>query len=155
MVNNPIPLRHLKGHSAQPNARLPLWQRVGLLSAVGGVWVTGVLWFWARYFGRREGPFGLESHWGEFSARAAHGFTALLFLVAVGSLVPFHFRTGWETGTKRLSSLSLALVTVILVLTGWGLYYAGGEVLRRTLSTTHNALGFLVLPLFFIHSRRR
>jgi hypothetical protein len=140
---------------ASPNARLPVWQRLGLLGAVGAVWVTGVVWWGARSFGRREGPFGLENHWGEFPARAAHGFAALLFLLAVGSLIPFHFRAGWLTGTKRPSSLFLVTVSLVLVLTGWGLYYAGGDVFRQGLSWTHTLLGVLILPLFLIHARRK
>ena len=136
-------------------ARLPLWHRGILIFSVVGVWGTGVLWLCLHYFGKHDGPFGVEFHGGEMPIRAAHGFIVLVFLIAFGTLVPFHFRAGWMAGTRFRSSLPLIAVTLILILTGWGLYYAGGESLRQGLHFSHSLLGVLLLPLFLIHAWRR
>lgn len=136
-------------------AKLPLWHRLGVILSLAGAWGTGVVVLWARYFGRRDGPFGLQNHWIEFPARAAHGFVVLLFLLALGSLVPLHIGAGWRTGSRRNSALALVVPAILLIVTGWGIYYAGGETLRQGLSWTHSALGVSLLPLLFLHSRQK
>lgn len=137
------------------SAKLPLWHRRGLTVAIAAAWGSGAVLLWALYFGRREGTFGLENHWVEFPARSFHGLVAYVCLLALGSLVPFHFRAGWTSGIRRTSALTMAIGATLLILTGWGLYYTGGDALRRGLSLTHSGMGLLLLPLFFIHSRRK
>jgi hypothetical protein len=126
------------------------------LTLVGGAaWGTGAVLLWARYFGRSEGAFGVENHWLESPARAIHGFVILLVLLALGSLAPNHFVSGWRTGARRSSALVLAGGAVIMILTGWGLYYVAHDTVRQGMSWTHSALGLLMLPFFFLHSRQR
>lgn len=134
-------------------AQLPLWHRLWLMIALTVSWGTGTVLVWAHYFGRAEGAFGPETHWVESPARALHGLMAFVCLIALGALVPLHFRSGWITGTRRASALMMAITAMIMILTGWGLYYAGGDSLRQGLRFTHSGLGLLLLPLFFVHSR--
>lgn len=147
-------MKRLKAH-LNPSAKLPLWHRLGLTVTLFVTWGTGTVLLWARYFGRKDGPFGPENHWAESPTRAIHGGMVLVCLLALGSLVPTHFRAGWLTGTRQTSAFTMVTTTLILILTGWGLYYVGGDSLRQGLSFTHSGLGLLLLPLFFIHSRRR
>lgn len=135
--------------------KLPRWHRFGLTLVLGAAWGTGLTLLWARYFGRHEGPLGPETHWLESPARTAHGLAIFLVLLALGTLVPSHFQAGWRTGTRRRSALAMAGTAATMILTGWGLYYASNESFRQGLSWTHSALGLLLFPLFFLHSRRR
>lgn len=135
-------------------AQLPLWHRLGLTITLAVTWGTGIVLIWARSFGREEGAFGLANHWVEFPARALHGWLAFVCLMALGMMVPLHIRSGWMTGARRGSALTMTFTAMGLIVTGWGLYYAGGDALRQGLIFTHSGLGLLFLPLFFLHSRR-
>jgi hypothetical protein len=89
----------------------------------------------------------------EMSAKAwamkIHGAAAMAILVLVGMLLAGHVRFAWRVGRNRGNG-SLFLGTFgLLTVTGYGLYYAGGETLRAWASWIHLAAG-LALPLLLI-----
>jgi hypothetical protein len=137
------------------SAKLSRWHRAGVSVTTLALWGTGVVILWAHVFGKKAGPFGPEPHWVEFPARAAHGLAAPVFLMVLGSLAPRHVPSGWQTGTRRGSAVTLGTAALILILTGWGLYYAGGDTLRQGIRWTHSALGMLLLPFFLFHSKKK
>ena len=78
-----------------------------------------------------------------------HGAAAMAILVLVGMLLTGHVRFAWRARRNRGNG-SLFLCTFgILTVTGYGLYYAGGESLRAWTSWIHLAAG-LALPLLLI-----
>ncbi len=78
-----------------------------------------------------------------------HGAAAMAILVLVGMLLTGHVRFAWRARRNRGNG-SLFLGTFgILTVTGYGLYYAGGESLRACTSWIHLAVG-LALPLLLI-----
>ena len=78
-----------------------------------------------------------------------HGAAAMAILVLVGMLLAGHVRFAWRARRNRGNG-SLFLGTFgILTVTGYGLYYAGGESLRAWTSWIHLAVG-LGLPLLLI-----
>jgi hypothetical protein len=89
-----------------------------------------------------------------------HGAAAMAALILLGSLIN-HARKGWKARRNRASGLTLLLVILFLVVTGYGLYYAGDEQLRSLISQWHGWIGlglFLLLPAHVLigrFSRRR
>ena len=78
-----------------------------------------------------------------------HGGAAMAILVLVGMLLTGHVRLAWRARRNRYNG-SLFLSTFgVLTVTGYELYYAGGENLRAWTSWIHLAIG-LALPLFLI-----
>lgn len=135
-------------------AKLPAPHRALVHGTFALSWVSGAVVFWARTWGRTEGPFGPERSWVEGPARAVHGLAAGLCVAAVGTLLTRHVPAGWATGQRRPSAIALLTPVLGLALTGWGLYYTGHEGLRRILEYAHAALGLaLPLPLLW-HARR-
>jgi hypothetical protein len=85
-----------------------------------------------------------------------HGAGAFLALLALGSLLAQHIRFGWSARRNRTSGSLLGGFAALIVLTGYGLYYAG-EDLREWSKWTHLALGtlaFIAPPLHVWLGRR-
>lgn len=86
-----------------------------------------------------------------------HGGAAMLALMALGALIPLHLLRAWRAGTNLVSGIIVATVNAVLIVTAFGLYYLGSEVLRPWISWIHIGAGFflgLMLPLHIILGRR-
>ena len=84
-----------------------------------------------------------------------HGGAAMLALLVLGALT-VHIRRGWKAHKNRLSGAVLIAVNVFLIVTGYGLYYAGGEALREWLSCWHAWIGLgsgVLLPAHVLAGR--
>ena len=84
-----------------------------------------------------------------------HGGAAMLALLVLGALAT-HIRRGWKADKNRLSGALLMAVNVFLIVTGYGLYYAGGEALREWFSHWHAWIGLasgVLLPAHVLAGR--
>lgn len=127
----------------------PLHYRL-LLAALLLVGITGVVWGILWDILEREPDTLL--HW----LTQLHGAGAFLAMLALGSLLAQHIRFGWNARRNRISGSVLGAVAALIVLTGYGLYYAG-EDLREWSKWIHLALGtlaFVVLPVHIWLGRR-
>lgn len=82
-------------------------------------------------------------------AMKVHGAGAMAILVLVGMLLTGHVRIAWRARRNRSSGSLFLAAFGILAVTGYGLYYAGGEQLRAWTSWIHLAVG-LALPFLLI-----
>jgi sulfite exporter TauE/SafE len=109
----------------------------------GCLLITGVVWMVGQSAFDQESSSYL-SGW----LMKIHGAAAMVALVLFGLLFN-HVRKGWKARKNRSSGLTLLLVILFLVVTGYGLYYAGDEQLRAVISQWHSWIGlglFLLLP---------
>lgn len=77
-----------------------------------------------------------------------HGTAAMAALVLLGALL-IHIRRGWIAKKNRRSGIVLLVTVLFLIVTGYGLYYAGDEQLRAWISRSHTWIGFglvLLIP---------
>ncbi|MGH7935868.1 MAG: DUF4405 domain-containing protein [Chthoniobacterales bacterium] len=109
------------------------------------VFVSGAAWAWLHYFAASTNEFGGTSP-AESWILKAHGAAAMLTLVLIGTLLPMHVKFAWRAGRNLRTGLSLLSLFGFIVLTGYGLYYVGGERLRAWTSAAHLWVG-LALPL--------
>ncbi len=77
-----------------------------------------------------------------------HGAAGFATLWLLGLLWVVHLVPGWNA-RRRPSGIVLASMLCALVVTGWGLYYAGGDELRATISLVHWTVG-AALPVFLL-----
>ncbi len=75
----------------------------------------------------------------------------MIFLVLLGTLLPTHVVRAWRSGRNRLSGVALLIAIGLLVVSGYGLYYFGGDLLRNVTQWTHLGLGILEPILFIMH----
>lgn len=134
--------------------RLSKIHRHVLFWTIGTLLVTGTVWALLHYL---PGAIGA----GEDAARAAavwvmklHGAAAMLGLLMLGSLLPLHIKTGWQTRLNTKSGVGMLLSAFLLVATGWILYYAGSESVRKAGSLVHLLLGFVLPILLPVHLAR-
>jgi len=105
------------------------------------LFATGALWLLFHYFARTQGQFGEASHPLEVWWLRLHGGCAMLVLVVIGSLLPVHVRRGWHLRKNLLAGWVLGVLALLLIASGYALYYVGDETTRPWISVFHWALG--------------
>ena len=103
-------------------------------SAFGVLFLSGGLWLLAQH-----GPVGT---W----LLRIHGAAAMLSLIILGVMIPSHMRLAWEQRRNRVTAVVMVSLCLLLVVSGYGLYYFGGEQLRSFISALHWSAG-CVLPV--------
>jgi hypothetical protein len=80
-----------------------------------------------------------------------HGGGAMLTLLLLGALVPLHVQRAWRGRKNRATGATMVALNVLLVVTAFGLYYAGSDVVRPWISDLHIVVGTILPALFAIH----
>jgi hypothetical protein len=124
--------------------RLAASLRYSLYGLIAVLLGSGVVWLGAHYLDLRRGD---PAGWRAVSMRI-HGAAAMALMVIAGSAVSLHATSAWRERKNRASGLALGAVLTILAITGYLLYYAGGESARSLASIGHWVLG-LALPAAF------
>jgi hypothetical protein len=126
--------------------RLSARHRAWVYGTFGVLFVSGAVWWILHRWFQSAGEFGPQPHRWQPGLLMIHGAAALISLIVVGTLIPLHMKRGWRARLNRPNGVMLVGVTLLLALTGYALYYAGGEQLRATSSLVHTVLG-LAFPL--------
>jgi cytochrome b561 len=111
------------------------------------VFISGAAWAWLHHFARRAGEFGESPHPAELWMQRAHGASAMLALILLGSLFVYHIPRAWRARRNRRTGTLLFALFAFLIGTGYALYYSGNERLRAWMSWSHLWVG-IALPLF-------
>jgi hypothetical protein len=132
---------------------VPLWFRYELwLCATGALlWLSGIGYLTSHYMIARVRGFADALHPSEIWWLRLHGAALLGFLVAFGAMIPTHMRATWRGRVNRGSGLSMVSLVVILVVTGYGLYYAADENIRPWISAAHWAIGLAAAAAILLH----
>lgn len=126
-------------------------------ACISALLLTGLLWLLFHFFVLVKTEFGAGHHPLEAWWLKLHGFASMAALVLFGSLIPMHMRNAWRRARNRSTGTMLTLLMVVLALSGYGLYYAGGEDVRPWISTFHWIAGSLLglcVPIHVFRGRR-
>jgi hypothetical protein len=125
--------------------------RLTLYAAFASLFVTGAGWLAADRM-MRDSLSRLEA-WQAASATILmlHGGVAMATLMLLGALFPLHMQRSWRSGRNRLTAAAMVAFSGALVVTSFGLYYAGSETIRSWMSGIHTALGLLLPVLVLVH----
>ena len=124
--------------------KMPGWQKslviVGMLtcSITGSLYLLGHQWQIERAL--------FANH----TVLASHGLSAMLATLALGSVLPFHIKAGYQSGRKRLSGFSQLAFLAVLLITG-GLLYYGPEEIRDAVINMHWVVGLAFFAIFLFH----
>ena len=123
----------------------PFYRRL-LYGVLSLLFFSGAAWAYWNYLVSAPGDLEMTAKtW----AMKIHGAAAMTVLVLVGMLFTGHVRFAWRARRNRGNGSLFLTAFGILTVTGYGLYYAGGEKLRAWSSWIHLAVG-LTLPLLLI-----
>ena len=133
--------------------RLPAPARYALYATLAAVVASGAWWLIARY---GAGLFpalsdDLVRAGQEGVALKVHGAAAMLGLIAFGAMLFQHAPRGFALARNRGSGALVIATLVLLMLTGYALYYLVTDGSHWAMSTAHWLLGLLLGPLIVIH----
>jgi hypothetical protein len=135
-------------HQRPDRIRLRRLQRYSLYAVLALVFLSGVAWAYWNYLAASPGDFEMTAKaW----AMKIHGAAAMAVLVLVGMLLNEHVRLAWRARRNRANGSVFLSAFAFLTITGYGLYYAGGETLRAWISWVHLAIGLVLPILLLIH----
>ena len=126
--------------------RLKRLQRYLLYAVLALLFLSGVAWTYWTYLAASPGDLETAA---KVWAMKIHGAAAMAILVLIGMLLAGHVKFAWRAGRNRANGSIFLGVFGVLTVTGYGLYYAGGEMLREWTSWIHLAVG-LALPIFLL-----
>ena len=125
--------------------RLGFWQKTAVFASVAGVGLSGLLWFILHDIA--AGDFGDAA----YLLLTLHGASSYALLVAVGSLLPLHVRTGWRRGRNMVTGIMVTVIMAVLSISALMLYY-GGEETQGFAKWIHLVFGFGCFALFPAHA---
>lgn len=125
--------------------------RGGLYGSFGILFLSGVAWLFSRSFLSVETEYGALPAPYEAWSMKVHGAAVPVFLVVFGWLFPVHITRGYRSGWNLVSGLLLLGMISSLILTGYLLYYSGGEGSRRFSSLAHSILGVGAIGVIVSH----
>src|SRR5438046_8078391 len=134
-------------HPRPDSIRLKRLQKYSLYAVLALLFLSGVAWAYWNYLWS-TGDFETS---GKVWAMKIHGAAAMAVLVLIGMLLSGHVRLAWRARRNRASGSVFLGAFAVLTITGYGLYYAGGEMLREWTSWIHLALGLALPILLLIH----
>ncbi len=119
----------------------------------GVLFLSGVGWLVAHYFFAPANEFGVTAAPSEPWWLRIHGAAAMAALIVFGTLFPGHIARAWAFGQNLKSGLTMIGILAALILTGYGLYYAGDEETRPWISLVHWGVGIVAVAGLITHVR--
>ncbi len=113
----------------------------------GGLLVSGLLW-WVVHFMRGDAELpGVLELW----TMKIHGALAMSLLFFAGTMFFDHMVHAWQLGRNRRAGIGLAVCLGALVVSGYGLYYFDGDVLRQATEWMHWLSGAVAPAVLWWH----
>jgi hypothetical protein len=131
--------------------RLGYWHQFAVYAATAALALSGLVWLVCHFVLATPRDFGPQAHPMEPWVLRVHGAAAMAGLIVYGSLLPIHIRRAWTLRRNIVLGIGLIAIMLILTLTGYLLYYAGGEHSRGVISALHWAVGLAVPALLAWH----
>lgn len=143
-----------RSHSYAPR---PMSRRIRSVVMIGSavLWMSGIIWMVLHYAFPTHTEFGdTTNSWEPFTIRV-HGMLALLMVFMLGWIGGTHVSVRWRQIKTHVHGLILLVVSAILLLSGYALYYVVDDTPRHLIGVTHEIIGVLVIVVALIHWRKR
>ena len=123
--------------------------RWSIYAAFAVLFLTGAVWLVADW----QKDVSPDEIWQQIAATMLmmHGGAAMVTLLLLGALIPLHALRAWRAAKNRVSGSVMATLNAALIMTAFGLYYLGSEMLRPWMSWIHIAAGLLLALWFPVH----
>lgn len=138
--------------AARAARRVPMSRatRAGILLVCSVLWLSGALWLLAHFVFPGHNEFGALPNAAEAPLMRVHGLVAVAAVFLFGWVGAGHILARWSAATNRRSGLWLLGFAVLLVLSGYALYYSSGALHEGT-ATVHEWLGLMAIFAALAH----
>ncbi|HWJ35619.1 MAG TPA: hypothetical protein VNR70_10130 [Steroidobacteraceae bacterium] len=133
-------------------------QRTAIYAVLGALWLSGCLWLALDQFFARPGQFGPMPHPWQPAILLIHGIVAIAGMYLLGWVTARHVLKWWPGRLRRVSGTTLATLLVLLVVSGFALFFLSDDRGLRAAALSHDALGLIVTVFGIQHwffARRR
>jgi hypothetical protein len=131
-----------KRDRAAAGVPLPRVLRATLYGVAALLWLSGAVWLVLHYVFPQSSPFGpLPNPW-EAPLMRAHGLIAVCAVFLIGWMMAAHVTARWASERNRRSGLVLGGAALLLILSGYALYYTTGSA-HDAAAFAHEAIGVL------------
>jgi hypothetical protein len=137
---------------------MPRRARAAIYMVIGGLWVTGILWLLLDEFFAQSGPFGPTPNPWEPAVLLIHGVVAIAAMYVLGWVSVRHVIRWWQGGLRRASGATLSTCLVLLVVTGFALFFVSEDRWQHAAALSHDVFGLIVTVFGIQHwffARRR
>jgi len=124
--------------------------RLTLYTASLVLFLSGVGWAWIHHLdeaGKAGDDLVRLKQW----LIAIHGFSAMVFVLLLGTLLFSHVRRAWHARKNLKNGVFFLTAINLLTLSGYALYYLGDENWRKAASNFHLWLGAVAPALLVLH----
>jgi hypothetical protein len=125
-----------------------------IFAASALLWLSGVTWLVLHYGFASRTAFGPLPNPFEPVVMRVHGLLAVCGVFLLGWITAAHVPARWLSGRNRISGLVLAASAVVLVVSGYALYYVTGTP-HELAAIIHEGLGALAVLAALAHWWRR
>jgi hypothetical protein len=115
------------------------------------LWASGIVFFILNSWYEVEGEFGLEKHALQLPTLQIHGLLAFISMITFGYLLRSHTEIAFKIKPIKKSGLLLLAGIIILIITGYLLYYTSHQYLRAMSIYIHLGVGGLLPVSLILH----
>ena len=124
--------------------------RASLYGVGALLWVSGAVWLVLHYVFPQATPFGPLPNPAEAPLMRAHGLIAVCAVFLIGWMTGAHVAARWPSERNRRSGLALGSTALLLILSGYALYYTTGSP-HDAAALGHEAIGVLAPAAALAH----
>jgi predicted membrane-bound spermidine synthase len=125
--------------------KMPVWQRTFVIISILICSFSGISYLLGHEFHLKRALLG------NHLVLASHGLSGMLACIALGSVLPFHLKAGYQSTKKRFTGFTQLGFLLILFITGGMLYYGPAE-LREYAIELHWLTGLIFFVIFIMHA---
>ena len=125
--------------------KMPNWQKWFVILGILSCSLSGSLYLLGHQFQIQRSVLGAHP------ILAIHGVAAMLAILTLGSVLPFHLKAGYKSGRQWISGFS-QLGFILILLTSGALLYYGPEGIREGVIDVHWMVGLVFFAIFLWHS---
>ncbi|MFT6333024.1 MAG: hypothetical protein ACJAW3_001374 [Lentimonas sp.] len=133
------------------NVKIALRYQFWLFILIAISFLSGVGFFILSEFFNVMGEFGQEKHPAGFTILKIHGGAAFLMMATYGFFLGGHVKKAWKMKTKPIFGIITAILPLLLMITGYLLYYIAADLMREIVEYTHLGIGVLLPIILTAH----
>ncbi len=141
-VNGPGPGSSEPRLATAARSALPRAVRAAVYAIGALLWLSGAVWLLLHHAFRQASAFGPLPNPAEAPLMRIHGLLAVGGVFLIGWMSAAHVSARWSSERNRRSGLALGVTALLLVLSGYALYYTVGAP-HDAAAYAHETVGLL------------